>query len=131
MLSAPELQRTNELLTTLPSTSLTTAQQRNLRRQLRHKLKEHHSATTYPSFQPLPHRSYFINRTTSDSILNELIQAATTSTAFTLDTESDRIRFQPNKPSLIQLQILLPHDFSIAFILELCIYRGMIIKILH
>lgn len=120
MLSAEELQRTHELLEHLPSTSLTTEQQRSVRQRLRHKLKEHTYATKYRPFEPLPHNSYFVNRTTSDSTLNELIQAATTSSEFLLDTESDRIYKQPNKPTLIQLQILLSNNFSFTVIIEMC-----------
>ncbi|CAF1251708.1 unnamed protein product [Adineta ricciae] len=104
MLSTEELQHTHCLLNTLSSSSLTT----------------NTHATTYRPFEPLPHTSYFINRTTPDSILSELIRTATTTSEFTLDTESDQVYKQTNRPTLIQLQLLLPNDFSIALIVEMC-----------
>ncbi|CAF4655453.1 unnamed protein product, partial [Rotaria sp. Silwood2] len=68
-------------------------------------IKEHEYATKFIPFEPLPHIPYFINRTTTERCLHQLIKAATVSPEFTLDTESMNIYKKENKPTLIQLQI--------------------------
>ena len=42
-------------------------------------------------FEPLPHIQYFINRTTTEQCLRQLLQSATLSSEFTIDTESINI----------------------------------------
>jgi hypothetical protein len=46
------------------------------KKKLRKKLKEHEYSTKLAPFDPLPHIPYFINRTTSEQIVHQLIQAA-------------------------------------------------------
>jgi hypothetical protein len=111
MLSEQEYQTTKwqleHLLKHTPS-KLILEQCSNLRKTLRKKLNEHDYATRFHLFEPLPHFIYFINR------------ATTTSNKFILDTESVIIPYQPNKPVLIQIQILLPYRSSIILIFEMC-----------
>lgn len=118
MLSAAELQQTHDQLQQLSSSSLTTAQQRNRRRELRQILKAHNYATTYPPFESLPHLIHFVNHTTPDTLLNELLHTATTSSVFLLDTESDCIYRQPNTPTLIQIQIVSSDRQSSILLIE-------------
>ena len=119
MLSAAEYANTQSQLDNLPS-ELTAKQRNNLRRRLTKKLKEHDYAVQYTPFVPLPYIPYFINHTTSEPILRHLIQTATTSAEFTLDTESFRVYQQPNRPALIQLQIILPRHLSLVILVEMC-----------
>jgi hypothetical protein len=118
MLSEQEYQATKQQLNAL--LDKTGKQYRTLRGNLRQKLKEHKYAVKYIPFEPLPHIPYFINRTTSEPTLNQLIQAATTSTEFILDTESALIYKEPNRPALIQLHILLPYNLALVIIVEMC-----------
>ncbi|CAF2957428.1 unnamed protein product [Rotaria sp. Silwood2] len=94
-------------------------QRQNYTRLLRQQTKEHEYATKFIPFEPLPHIPYFINRTTTKQCLHQLIKAATVSPEFTLDTESMNIYKKENKPTLIQLQIFLPHHSSCALIIEM------------
>jgi hypothetical protein len=99
-----------------PSSTISSTTKKNLRK----KLKEHEYATKLAPFDPLPHIPYFINRTTSEKMLHQLIRAATMSTEFTIDTESWNVFRQTNKPALIQLQIFLPRDSSFVLLIEVC-----------
>ncbi|CAF3408778.1 unnamed protein product [Rotaria sp. Silwood2] len=94
-------------------------QRQNYTRSLRQQITEHEYATKFIPFEPLPHIPYFINRTTTKQCLHQLIKAATVSPEFTLDTESMNIYKKENKPTLIQLQIFLPHHSSCALIIEM------------
>ncbi|CAF1575156.1 unnamed protein product [Rotaria magnacalcarata] len=101
----------------IPATS-TTKLQNNLRKRLTKQIKEHECALNYTSFVPFPYISYFINRTTTESCLHQIIKAATSSTEFTIDSESITIFKQRNQPALLQLQILLPYFTSFALLIE-------------
>ncbi|CAF3894331.1 unnamed protein product [Rotaria sordida] len=102
------------------SREITGKYRKNLRSTLNRKIHEHDLSSTYPPFEPLPYIPYFVNRTTPEQTLHQLIQVATTSTEFTLDTESVNIYRTTNKPVLIQLQILLPHNLSLVNVIEMC-----------
>lgn len=99
---------------------ITGKQRQNFKQILKKKLKVHEYASKYEPFTPLPHITYFINRTTTVATLNQLTQTVTTANRFTLDTESVNIRYTGNKPSLIQLQALLSNRFSVIMIIEVC-----------
>jgi hypothetical protein len=121
MLSAREVEQIHEELDNMPS-SITGKNRHNRRATLKKKLTEHTYASQYPPFTPLSHHRYYINRSTTENTLRELIHAAEVSTIFTLDTESIGIYQQPNQPALIQLQILLP-DLPIptpVLLVEVC-----------
>ncbi|CAF3861592.1 unnamed protein product [Rotaria sp. Silwood1] len=118
MLSQQEYVDTKWKLKNVPS-SITGQTRQNYRQMLKKKLKEHKYASMYPPFEPLPHFIYHINHITPDVILNQIIQMATTSNLFTLDTESINIYKSKNKPVLIQIQVLLPHNSSVVLIFEM------------
>ena len=110
MLSDREIQRIREQLEKRISGKA--------RRRLNKKLIEHDYATHLPPFTPLPHHRLFLNRFTNAQTLQEIIAVAETSSIFTLDTESVNVFQQPNRPALIQIQILLPDEPSLVLILE-------------
>ena len=91
----------------------------NARRRLKKKLIEHDYATYLPPFTPFSHHRYYLNRFTNDQTLREIIEMAQTSSRFTLDTESVNVFQQPNRPSLIQIQILQHDEPSFVLILEM------------
>jgi len=97
-----------------PSSNIST----NTMKTLQRKLKEHKYSTKFAPFEPLPHIPDFINRTTTEQTLHQIIQAATMSSEFTIDTESFNVFRQTNKPALIQLQIFLPHNSSFVLLVE-------------
>jgi hypothetical protein len=97
-----------------PSSNIST----NTMKTLQRKLKEHKYSTQFAPFEPLPHIPDFINRTTTEQTLHQIIQAATMSSEFTIDTESFNVFRQTNKPALIQLQIFLPHNSSFVLLVE-------------
>ncbi len=84
------------------------------------KLKEHRYASTYPPIESSPYELVFVNRTTTEKTLTKLNDAIINSELFTLDTESAIIPYQPNKPSLIQLQIITSEIFLIVVFIEVC-----------
>ena len=110
MLSHQELRNIRRQLEDNPS--------KNLRKKLKKKLKEHEYASMYQPFTPLPHQRHFINRKTEEQTLIELIQVATDSTIFLLDTESVLVRHQPNRPGLIQLEIIPSDTLPVVLIIE-------------
>ncbi|CAF3008186.1 unnamed protein product [Rotaria sp. Silwood2] len=85
MLSNEEYQDTKRQLNNITSTGKS---RQKIRTTLLEKLKEHEYATKFIPFEPLPHAQLFINRTTTEPILQQIIKAVTTSTEFTIDTES-------------------------------------------
>ena len=91
---------------------------RNLRRKLKKKLIEHEYASKYQPFNPLPHHLQFINRTTSEEKLHQMIQVANVSTMFFLDTESTLIYHERNRPALIQLQLCPSNEIPTVLIIE-------------
>ena len=68
-------------------------------------LVQHGYALKYPPFTPLLHHRQFLNRKTDERTLDQIIDVAKGSTTILLDTESTPIHRQPNRPSLIQLQL--------------------------
>ncbi|CAF1517769.1 unnamed protein product [Adineta ricciae] len=94
-------------------------QRQNYRRRLKKQIKEYEYNIKYTQFTPLPYIPYHVNRNTPIPILQQLIQAATSSTEFTLDTESMKVYKAPNRPALIQVQILLPYNLSLVVICEM------------
>lgn len=110
MLSTEELRRIRRRLENNPT--------KNVKRRLKKQLKEHKYASTYPKFVPLSHRRYFINRKTDEETLVKLTEIIRTSNIFLLDTESVLVHQQPNRPSLIQLQIILHDALPIVLIVE-------------
>ena len=117
MLSQQEYQKTKCQLKNIPK-EIHGPHRAHLRQRLKRKIKEHEYATTYDIFEPLPHISYFINRITSEKILNSLIQTATSTTEITIDTESINIPGIDNVPALIQVQMIIQHHPSIILIIE-------------
>ena len=91
----------------------------NARRRLKKKLIEHHYATHLHPFTPFPHHHFYLNRFTNDQTLREIIDAAEIASRFTLDTESVNVFQQPNRPALIQIQILRSDEPSFVLILEI------------
>ncbi|CAF4550160.1 unnamed protein product, partial [Rotaria sp. Silwood2] len=116
MLSNEEYQDTKRQLNNITSTGKS---RQKIRTTLLEKLKEHEYATKFIPFEPLPHIPFFINRTTTKPILQQIIKAVTTSTEFTMDTESINVYKLRNEPALIQLQVILPHDYSLTLIIEM------------
>lgn len=119
MLSEREYQDLLWKLDHIPAT-ITGKKRQNLKTTFKKKLHEHQLATHYPAFQPLKFEKVFINFQTSDSTLRHLIEQVDNSTIFTLDTESTLIPYQPNKPALIQVQIISSKSFSYVVLIEVC-----------
>jgi hypothetical protein len=90
----------------------------NLRQTMKKQIKEYEYNLKYGKFEPLPFIPYFINKKTTEPTLHQLIQAATSSSEFTIDTESMNVRFEKNKPVLIQIQIILPYNLSLIILVE-------------
>ena len=82
------------------------------------KIKEERYSTLYKQFQPFPHTHYFINRSTDETTLKLLIQTASASDEFTIDTESINIPGKQNEPALIQLLMIHPYHASSVVIIE-------------
>ncbi|CAF4307240.1 unnamed protein product [Rotaria sp. Silwood2] len=101
----------------MPS-SITGPTRQNLRAIYRKKIHEHDLASRYPPFQPLDYKLFFINYKTTEQTLFHLIDKIDLSNLFTLDTESICIHKRPNKPALIQLQIILSNTFSYVILIE-------------
>lgn len=87
------------------SKSRSTKRKRGYRRGFDKQLREHNYATTLPLFQPTNYEIVFINRTTSIEKLTELNQRINQTKTFMMDTESINEKFQPNIPTIIQLQM--------------------------
>ena len=111
MLSAAEYEKIKWQLDNIPTT-ITGKPRQHLRATLKKKLHEHELASRFAPFEPYQYKQFFINRKTSAQTLHHLIDAVKKSTSFTLDTESICIHKQPNKPALIQLQIIQENLFS-------------------
>ncbi|CAF1311940.1 unnamed protein product, partial [Didymodactylos carnosus] len=67
----------------------------------------------YPPFRPPPYDAIFINKLTSKTQLNELIQRAATINHYTVDTEGD---FDTHEPALLQIQFI--SAYSIVLLVE-------------
>ena len=62
----------------------------------------------YPKYTPPEYVYFFINRKTSDDVLDDLIQCTTFVKNYTIDTEDQARYRQPSIPALIQVQLV--HD---------------------
>ncbi|CAF4709636.1 unnamed protein product, partial [Rotaria socialis] len=91
----------------------------NYTKLLKKQIKEYEYNLKYDNFQPLPYIPYFVNKTTTEPTLQQLIQAATSSSEFIMDTESINIYKRKNEPTLIQIQIILPYNLSLVMIVEM------------
>ncbi|CAF4412947.1 unnamed protein product, partial [Rotaria sp. Silwood2] len=119
MLSSAEYNKIKWQLENIPAT-ITGKPRQNLRNKLKKKLHEHEFAYRFPPFEPYHYQQYFINYNTSEQTLQHLIEAVKNSTSFTLDTESVCVPYQPNKPALIQLQVIQENLFSYVIMIEVC-----------
>ncbi|CAF2829011.1 unnamed protein product [Rotaria sp. Silwood2] len=117
MLSEEEYQDALWKFNNIPAT-ITGKHRQNLRAIFRKKIHEHELASRYSPFQPLHYQNFFINYKTTEQTLFHLIEKIKISNLFTLDTESIGIHKQPNKPALIQLQIILSSSFSYVILVE-------------
>jgi hypothetical protein len=95
-------------------TSLSASQ----RRKLRKKLVEHNYATNLPPFTPQSHRQCYMNKFTTKSTMEQIIDAAQQTSTFTLDTESVNVFKQNNKPALIQIQFIQCDTYSTVVLIE-------------
>ena len=82
---------------------------KNIAKRLEDELSQHNYSLKYPPFTSLSHHRQFLNRQTNEQVLNQIIDIAKDSTTILLDTESTPVYRQPNRPSLIQFQ-LIPND---------------------
>lgn len=110
MLSDWELESIQQALTNNPSKSV--------EKRLENQLAQHKYALKYPLFQPLSHHRQFINRKTDDQTLHRMIDIAKDSTLILLDTESTPVYRRPNRPSLIQFQLIQSNSSSTVIIVE-------------
>ena len=110
MLSNKELQEIRKKLATNPPS--------NVKRKLKNQLIEHEYASTLPPFEPLSHIQHFINRQTDEDTLNEIIDAAKQSEIILLDTEMVPVYLQPNRPGLIQLELIPPNTLPTVILIE-------------
>jgi hypothetical protein len=110
MLSTKEIKEIHQRLDKNPS--------KNARKKLRKRLTEHEYASKYPPFTPLSYDQRFVNRTTSEDTLVDLIRRAKEASIFLLDTESTTVLYHPNEPALIQLQIVSDKQIPIVLIVE-------------
>ena len=119
MLSTEDYQDTLHKLNNIPA-SITGKQRQNLRQTLRKKVHEHELASQYPVFEPPNYQQFFVNYRTTEDTLIHLIETIDKSQTFTLDTESVGIHNKPNKPALIQLQVVLSNSSSYIIFIEVC-----------
>ena len=117
MLSATEYHRAKYDFEHIPS-SMTGKRRQNYRSHLRKRIKEHEYASRFPPFNPPVHRLYFINRVTAHDVIQYAIDAANSSTLFTMDSESVNVVNEINRPALLQLQILRSSSSSIVLLVE-------------
>ncbi|CAF3138252.1 unnamed protein product, partial [Rotaria socialis] len=89
-----------------------------LRTTLKRKLHEHELISRFAPFEPYLYQQFFINRNTNAQTLHNIIEAVKNATSFTLDTESVCVYKKPNKPALIQLQIIQENLFSYIILIE-------------
>ncbi|CAF4720188.1 unnamed protein product, partial [Rotaria socialis] len=68
----------------------------NYAKLLKKQIKEYEYNLKYDNFQPLPYIPYFVNKATTEPTLQQLIQAATSSSEFIMDTESINIYKRKN-----------------------------------
>ena len=119
MLSRSEIEKIEWQLNHVPN-SFNSKQKQNFCRNMKKKLKEHRYASSYQPFEPFPYELIFVNRTTTEKTLMKLNDAIINSKIFTLDTESTIVPHHPNKPSLIQIQIIRSEISSVVVLVEMC-----------
>jgi len=68
-------------------------------------IQEKHYSSTYPAYTPTYYNILFINRKTTIEELVAIREQIQKTSIFTLDTESTTVRYQPNIPTLIQVQV--------------------------
>lgn len=100
-------------------TNITGRRRQNLRRCFKKKIVEHEFASKFPKFEAPPHEKFFINRTTSESTLMQLIEQIQLSSTFTLDTESVEVVRSNNRPALIQVEIIITDQRSSIMLVEM------------
>ncbi|CAF3497896.1 unnamed protein product [Rotaria sp. Silwood1] len=98
--------------------SITGQPRKNIRQAYRKKLMEHYYASNYPPYEPSPYELIFINYRTTEETLIQLINIINSSTLFIIDTESVGVYKKPNKPALIQVQIITCELNSYILIIE-------------
>ncbi|CAF1177876.1 unnamed protein product [Rotaria sordida] len=117
MLSQKEYDDTLWKYNNIPK-SITGQPRRNIRQAYRKKLMEHYYASNYPPFEPSPYELIFINYRTTEETLIQLINIINSSTLFIIDTESVGVYKKPNKPALIQVQIVTRELNSYILLIE-------------
>ncbi|CAF3802110.1 unnamed protein product [Rotaria sordida] len=117
MLSQKEYEDTLWKYNNVPP-SITGQPRRNIRQAYRKKLMEHYYASNYPPFEPSPYELIFINYRTTEETLIQLIRIINSSTLFIIDTESVGVYKKPNKPALIQVQIVTRELNSYILLIE-------------
>ncbi|CAF1375006.1 unnamed protein product [Rotaria sordida] len=80
--------------------------------------EQHYYALNYPPFEPSSYELIFINYRTIEETLIQLIKIINSSTLFIMDTESVCAYKKPNKPALIQVQIITHQLNSYILIIE-------------
>ncbi|CAM4822270.1 unnamed protein product [Rotaria magnacalcarata] len=119
MLSVNEHKKIKWQLDNIPE-SIKGKPRQNLRTTLKKKLHEHELISRFAPFEPYLYQQFFINRNTNAQTLHNIIEAVKNATSFTLDTESVCVYKKPNKPALIQLQIIQENLFSYVILIEVC-----------
>ncbi|CAF3366360.1 unnamed protein product [Rotaria socialis] len=119
MLSVNEHKKIKWQLDNIPE-SIKGKPRQNLRTTLKKKLHEHELISRFAPFEPYLYQQFFINRNTNAQTLHNIIEAVKNATSFTLDTESVCVYKKPNKPALIQLQIIQENLFSYIILIEVC-----------
>ncbi|CAF3847348.1 unnamed protein product, partial [Rotaria sp. Silwood1] len=117
MLSEKEYEDTLWKYNHIPK-SITGQARRNIKQVYRKKLNEHYYASNYPPFEPSPYELIFINYRTTEETLIKLTKLINSCTLFTIDTESITVYKKPNKPALIQIQIITHELNSYILIIE-------------
>ncbi|CAF1441002.1 unnamed protein product [Rotaria sp. Silwood1] len=117
MLSKKEYEDTLWKYNNIPN-SITGQARRNIKQVYRKKLNEHYYASNYPPFEPSPYELIFINYRTAEKTLIQLTKLINSCTLFTIDTESITVYKKPNKPALIQIQIITRELNSYILIIE-------------
>ncbi|CAF3521680.1 unnamed protein product [Rotaria socialis] len=119
MLSEEEYYTALQKLHNIPS-HLHGNNRQNYKQVLKKQIQEYEYNLKYGNFEPLPYIPYFVNNITTEQTLHQLIQASSSSSEFTLDTESINVYKKKNQPALIQIQVLLPYNLSLVMIVEMC-----------
>lgn len=117
MLSNDQYKKLLHQINNIPS-NITGKKRKTIHNKLRKQIHEHELASRYPPFEPLNYKEFFINCKTEPQTLQHLINMITISKFLILDTESITIYQQPNRPALIQLQMVLHNSPSYIIFTE-------------